>query len=163
MVTLTIDNRTVTVPEGTTILEAARTARIEIPTMCYLKEINEIGACRLCIVGGGGSGAPDPSCNNVVAEGMVIHTHSPRVREARRVNLRLLLSQHEIRCTKRTRAETAVFSSWPTIIICWGALHQGFAEYPHGFQQPRGTDRERSRCMRASRSAIRCRGCTYGT
>ena len=50
MVTLTIDNRTVTVPEGTTILEAARTARIEIPTMCYLKEINEIGACRLCIV-----------------------------------------------------------------------------------------------------------------
>ena len=50
MVTLTIDNRIVTVPEGTTILEAARTARIEIPTMCYLKEINEIGACRLCIV-----------------------------------------------------------------------------------------------------------------
>ena len=49
MVTLTIDNRTVTVPEGTTILEAARTARIEIPTMCYLKEINEIGACRLCM------------------------------------------------------------------------------------------------------------------
>ena len=100
MVTLTIDNRTVTVPEGTTILEAARTARIEIPTMCYLKEINEIGACRLCIVEVEGQERLIPSCNNVVAEGMVIHTHSPRVREARRVNLRLLLSQHEIRCTK---------------------------------------------------------------
>jgi len=101
MVTLTIDNRTVTVPEGTTILEAARTARIEIPTMCYLKEINEIGACRLCIVEVEGQERLIPSCNNVVAEGMVIHT---RVREARRVNLRLLLSQHEIRCTKCTRS-----------------------------------------------------------
>lgn len=104
MVTLTIDNRIVTVPEGTTILEAARTARIEIPTMCYLKEINEIGACRLCIVEVEGQERLIPSCNNVVAEGMVIHTHSPRVREARRVNLRLLLSQHEIRCTKCTRS-----------------------------------------------------------
>ena len=103
MVTLTIDNRIVTVPEGTTILEAARTARIEIPTMCYLKEINEIGACRLCIVEVEGQERLIPSCNNVVAEGMVIRTHSPRVREARRVNLRLLLSQHEIRCTKCTR------------------------------------------------------------
>ena len=104
MVTLTIDNRIVTVPEGTTILEAARTARIEIPTMCYLKEINEIGACRLCIVEVEGQERLIPSCNNVVAEGMVIRTHSPRVREARRVNLRLLLSQHEIRCTKCTRS-----------------------------------------------------------
>ena len=49
MVTLTIDNRTVTVPEGTTILEAARSARLDIPTLCYLKDINEIGACRICI------------------------------------------------------------------------------------------------------------------
>ena len=65
MVTLTIDNRTVTVPEGTTILEAARTARIEIPTMCYLKEINEIGACRLCIVEVEGQERLIPSCNNV--------------------------------------------------------------------------------------------------
>ena len=67
MVTLTIDNRTVTVPEGTTILEAARTARIEIPTMCYLKEINEIGACRLCIVEVEGQERLIPSCNNVEA------------------------------------------------------------------------------------------------
>jgi NADH dehydrogenase/NADH:ubiquinone oxidoreductase subunit G len=50
MVTLTIDNRTVTVPEGTTILEAARSVRLDIPTLCYLKDINEIGACRICMV-----------------------------------------------------------------------------------------------------------------
>ena len=148
MVTLTIDNRTVTVPEGTTILEAARTARIEIPTMCYLKEINEIGACRLCIVEVEGQERLIPSCNNVVAEGMVIHTHSPRVREARRVNLRLLLSQHEIRCTKCTRSTTSR--------IC--GISPRISATPWC-----GSRTAASAVCAASRSAIRCRGCTYGT
>lgn len=104
MVTLTIDKKTVRVSEGTTILEAARSAKLDIPTLCYLKELNEIGACRICMVEVEGHERLVPSCNNVVAEGMVIHTNSPRVREARRVNLRLLLSQHDIRCTKCTRS-----------------------------------------------------------
>ena len=104
MVTLTIDKKTVQVPEGTTILEAARSANIEIPTLCYLKDINEIGACRICMVEVEGYERLVPSCNNVVAEGMVVYTSSPRVREARRVNLRLLLSQHETKCTKCTRS-----------------------------------------------------------
>lgn len=104
MVTLTIDKKTVTVPEGTTILEAAKSANITIPTLCYLKEINEIGACRICMVEVEGFERLVPSCNNVVAEGMVVHTNSPRVREARRVNLRLLLSQHDIKCTQCTRS-----------------------------------------------------------
>ena len=104
MVTLTIDNKTVTVPEGTTILEAARSIRLEIPTLCYLKEINEIGACRICIVEVEGHERLVPSCNNVVTEGMVVYTNSPRVREARRVNLRLLLSQHDTKCTQCTRS-----------------------------------------------------------
>lgn len=104
MVTLTIDKKTVCVPEGTTILEAARSAKLDIPTLCYLKDLNEIGACRICMVEVEGHERLVPSCNNVVAEGMVIHTNSPRVREARRVNLRLLLSQHDIRCTQCTRS-----------------------------------------------------------
>ena len=104
MVTLTIDKKTVRVPEGTTILEAARSAKLNIPTLCYLKELNEIGACRICMVEVEGHERLVPSCNNVVAEGMVVHTNSPRVREARRVNLRLLLSQHDVRCTKCTRS-----------------------------------------------------------
>ena len=104
MVTLTIDNKTVKVPEGTTILEAARAAKLDIPTLCYLNDLNEIGACRICMVEVEGHERLVPSCNNVVAEGMVIHTNSPRVREARRVNLRLLLSQHDIRCTQCTRS-----------------------------------------------------------
>ena len=87
MVTLTIDKKIVTVPEGTTILDAARSIHIDIPTLCYLKDINEIGACRVCMVEVEGQDLLVPSCDNVVREGMVVHTNSPRVREARRVNL----------------------------------------------------------------------------
>ena len=104
MVTLTIDGRTVTVPEDTTILEAARSIHIDIPTLCYLKDINEIGACRICMVEVEGQPRLVPACDNVVDEGMAVHTNSPRVREARRVNLRLLLSQHDTKCTKCTRS-----------------------------------------------------------
>ncbi len=104
MVNLTIDKKAVCVPEGTTILDAARSVGIDIPTLCFLKEINEIGACRICMVEVEGQDRLIPSCNNVVAEGMVVHTNSPRAREARRVNLRLLLSQHDVTCTQCTRS-----------------------------------------------------------
>ena len=104
MVTLTIDGHTVTVPKDTTILEAARSIHIDIPTLCYLKDINEIGACRICMVEVEGQPRLVPACDNVVDEGMAVHTNSPRVREARRVNLRLLLSQHDTKCTKCTRS-----------------------------------------------------------
>ena len=103
-VTLTIDHKSVTVPENTTILEAARSVNINIPTLCYLKDINEIGACRICMVEVEGYARLVPSCDSAVSEGMVVYTSSPRVREARRVNLRLLLSQHETKCTKCTRS-----------------------------------------------------------
>ena len=80
MVTLTIDGRAVTVPESTTILEAARSIHIDIPTLCYLKGINEIGACRICMVEMEGQPRLVPACDNVVNEGMVVRTNSPRVR-----------------------------------------------------------------------------------
>ncbi len=104
MVKVTIDKRTVSVPENATILEAARIAGVDIPTLCYLKGVNEIGACRICMVEVEGQVRLVPSCDTTVVEDMVVHTNSPRVREARRVNLRLLLSQHDTRCTKCTRS-----------------------------------------------------------
>ena len=104
MVKVTIDKRTVSVPEDATILEAARMAGVDIPTLCYLKGVNEIGACRICMVEVEGQVRLVPSCDTTVVENMVVHTNSPRVREARRVNLRLLLSQHDTRCTKCTRS-----------------------------------------------------------
>ena len=104
MVNLTIDKIAVSVPEGTTILEAAASVGIEIPSLCYLKDINEISACRVCCVEVEGEGKLVPSCNNVVQEEMVIHTNTPRVREARRTNVELILSQHDNKCATCVRS-----------------------------------------------------------
>ena len=103
MVTLTINKRTVTVPEGTTILEAARMAGITIPTLCYLKDVNEIGACRICCVEVEGVDRLVAACDNPAEEGMVVHTNSPLARQARETNLRLILSQHRVSCPTCTR------------------------------------------------------------
>ena len=104
MVTLTIDNRKVTVPEGTTILDAAKSVHIEIPTLCYLKELNEIAACRICCVEVEGLNNLIPACDNVVEEGMVIYTNSRKVHLARTMNLQLILSQHDVHCTNCIRS-----------------------------------------------------------
>lgn len=98
MVNLTIDGVQVLVPEGTTILKAAELAGKSIPRLCFLEEINEIGACRMCIVEVEGNERLVPSCVNTVAEGMVVYTDSPRVLEARQINLQLILSQHNFAC-----------------------------------------------------------------
>jgi len=97
-VTLTIDNREITVPKGTTILEAAKNLGIEIPTLCYLKGINEIGACRVCVVEVEGRPNLEPSCIYKVNDGMVVKTNSPRARLARKINAELLLSDHAQDC-----------------------------------------------------------------
>ena len=80
MVNLTIDHQEICVPEGTTIMEAARQVDIPIPKLCFLKGINEIAACRVCVVEVEGIEKVITSCNNMVKEGMVIYTNSPKVR-----------------------------------------------------------------------------------
>ena len=104
MVNAIIDGRSVSVQTGTTILDAAQAAGIPIPHLCYLKGINEIAACRMCVVEVEGIERLVTACDNVVLEGMVIKTNSPRVRRARRTNLRLLLSQHDTSCTTCIRS-----------------------------------------------------------
>ena len=104
MVNFKIDGRELSVPNGTTILEAAEKAGIPIPHLCFLKDINEIGACRMCVVEVEGTNRLVPSCNTAVKEGMVVHTNTPRVREARRTNMHLLLSQHRSECTACIRS-----------------------------------------------------------
>ena len=103
MVNLTIDGRAVSVPEGTTILEAARQAGVHIPTLCYLKDLNEIAACRVCVVEVEGNEKLNAACNTAVEEGMVVHTASPRVLRARRINVQLILSQHNVSCATCVR------------------------------------------------------------
>ena len=98
MVKLTIDNRPVEVEKGTTILEAAKSIGINIPSLCYLKEINEIGACRVCVVEIEGEDRLSASCNTAAEDGMVVYTNSERVRRARRSNVEMILSRHNSHC-----------------------------------------------------------------
>ena len=104
MVTLTIDNKKVTVPENTSILDAAASVGIHIPHLCYLRGINEIAACRVCCVEVEGERAMVTACNSAVKEGIVVHTNSPRARRIRRTNVELILSQHDCRCATCVRS-----------------------------------------------------------
>ncbi len=102
---LTIDGVEVEVPAGTTVLEAAKQAGIKIPTLCYLKDINQIGACRLCMVDTGAR-ALQAACVLPVSPNMVVKTNTPAIREARKINLELLLSNHDKHCLSCTRNQT---------------------------------------------------------
>ena len=104
MINLTIDDQNVTVPEGTTILQAAKQAGIDIPTLCFLKDINEVGDCRMCIVEVEGRKGFATSCIQKVEEGMIVHTHTPNVLEARHVILDLIISNHSKDCLTCTRS-----------------------------------------------------------
>ena len=104
MVNLTIDGREITVKENTTIMEAASQNGIPIPKLCYLKGINEIAACRVCVVELEGKEKLITSCNNIAKEGMVIHTNSPKVRRHRRTTVELILSQHDCECVTCSRS-----------------------------------------------------------
>ena len=104
MVNIKINNMPLSVPKGKTILEAARYAGIEIPTLCYLKEINEIGACRMCMVEVKGARSLVASCVFPVNEGMEIFTNTEKVRKARKTNLELILSTHRRECLSCVRS-----------------------------------------------------------
>lgn len=104
MVNLTIDGKKISVQENTTIMEAAAQNGIPIPKLCYLKGINEIAACRVCVVELEGKEKLITSCNNVAEEGMVIFTNSPKVRRHRRNTVELILSQHDCLCVTCTRS-----------------------------------------------------------
>ncbi len=104
MVNLMIDGKQISVKENTTIMEAAAQNGIPIPKLCYLKGINEIAACRVCVVELEGKEKLITSCNNVAEEGMVIYTNSPKVRRHRRTNVELILSQHDCQCVSCARS-----------------------------------------------------------
>lgn len=111
MVNITIDNKQIQVPSHYTVLEAAREANIEIPTLCFLKDINEIGACRMCVVEIKGARSLQAACVYPVSEGLVVNTQTPAVREARKVTLELILSNHEKKCLTCVRSENCELQS----------------------------------------------------
>ncbi|HWP80434.1 MAG TPA: NADH-dependent [FeFe] hydrogenase, group A6 [Candidatus Acidoferrum sp.] len=106
MVTLKIDGRTVQADENMTVLDAARQENIRIPTLCYLKDINKIGACRMCLVEDKRSGKMMASCVMPVSEGMEVSTNSAKVLEARKFVLGLILSDHDRVCLTCNRSQS---------------------------------------------------------
>ena len=101
---VTIDGIDVFVPEDYTILEAAKEAGISIPTLCFLKDVSELGCCRMCIVEIEGTRALQAACVHPIKDGMVVRTHTPKIMEARRVTLELILSNHKASCQTCTRS-----------------------------------------------------------
>ncbi len=111
MVKLIIDGKTVEAAEGTTILAAAKSVGIHIPTLCYFEKLNEIGACRVCVCEVKGSEKLVAACNTVVSDGIEVYTNSARVRAARRVNVELLLSAHNCNCVACVRSGNCALQS----------------------------------------------------
>ncbi len=114
MINLKIDGMDVSVPAGSTILEAARQVGIDIPTLCFMKEMNEIGACRICVVEVSEGGRPFrivASCVYPVTEGMVVKTNSLAVQQSRKMTLELMLSTHERKCLSCVRSGNCEFQA----------------------------------------------------
>jgi NADH-quinone oxidoreductase subunit G/NADP-reducing hydrogenase subunit HndD len=151
-VKLTIDGIQVEAPAGTNVLEAAKGAGIKIPTLCYLKELNEIGACRLCLVEVQGARTLQAACVTPVAQGMVVRTGTPEVRRARKLNLELILSNHPrecLTCQRSTNCELQQLASE------MGIEELRFA----GDMPPYGPDLSSPSLVRDPRKCVLCRRC----
>ena len=152
MVTLTIDGETIKAKKGTTILQAAKQAGIDIPTLCFLKDINEVGDCRMCIVEVEGRRGFATSCIQTVEEGMVVHTHTPNVLEARRTVLDLIISNHAKDCLTCTRSGNCELQELATK---FNVLH---VEYP-GEMTKHKIDDKSPALVRDFNKCILCRRC----
>ena len=103
-VNIKINGMPISVPAGSTIIEACKLAGIDIPTLCYMKEMNEIGACRMCVVEVKGARSLVAACVYPVNEGMEVITNSPKVIESRKTTLELILSTHDRKCLSCSRS-----------------------------------------------------------
>lgn len=155
-VTLTIDKQQVQVEQGATILEAAKKAGIKIPTLCYMKEINEIGACRICLVEVKGARTLVASCVAPAAEGMVVSTTSKAVLETRKLNLELILSNHPMECLTCLRNQNCELQQ---LAEAFGIREVRFAgavtEYPVDDSSP-SLVREPKKCVLCRRCVAVC-------
>ncbi len=157
MINLTIDRRPVAVEPGTTVLEAARMNGIRIPTLCYLKEINQIGACRMCLVEASGTRGLQTACTLPVAEGMVVQTNSQTVREARKMVLELILSDHNISCPTCIRAENCELLRLSRELGVSGVQVKGEKHTPRCDQESPALSIDGSKCVLCQRCVAVCR------
>ena len=157
MIKINIDGREIEVEKGITVLQAARKAKIDIPTLCFLKEINEAGDCRMCIVEIEGRRGLVPSCNTKVEEGMKIKTNTPEINEARKVILDLILSSHNKKCLTCVRNGNCELQALAE------KFGMGEIEYPGQEVEPHIDDlspsivRDASKCIMCKRCVATCK------
>ncbi len=152
MVNIKINGAEYAVPQGSTILEAARYAGIEIPTLCYLKKINAIGACRICVVEVKGARSLVAACVYPVNEGMEIFTNTPTVRNSRKTTLELILSNHDKKCLSCVRSGNCELQK-----LCndYGVDETKFS----GAMTPSEIDDSAAHLVRNNKKCILCRRC----
>ena len=153
-VTVKINGLEVSAPAGSTILEAARLAGVEIPTLCYLKEINEIGACRMCIVEVKGARGLVASCVYPVSDGMEVWTNTPKIIESRKKTLQLLLSNHDRKCLSCVRSGNCELQK-----LC-KELGVEDEDYYDGGRTPSEVDDSAAHMIRDNSKCILCRRCS---
>ena len=152
MLNVKVNGIAVSVPKGSTILEAARVAGVEIPTLCYMKEKNEIGACRICVVEATGARGLVTACVYPVTEGMEISTNTAKVREARKTTLELMLSTHDKKCLSCSRSTNCELQK-----LCrdYGVDENAF----EGFKPKYEIDDSAPHLVRDNNKCILCRRC----
>ena len=151
MVKLIIDGKAVEAAEGTTVLAAARSVGINIPTLCYFEDLNDIGACRVCVCEVKGSDKLVAACNTVVSDGMEIYTNSPRVRSARRVNVELILSTHNCDCVTCVRSGNCALQTLANDLNI-RTVHYESKTAKEGWDPALPLQRDASKCI----SCMRC-------
>ena len=152
MLNVKVNGIAVSVPKGSTILEAARAAGVEIPTLCYMKEKNEIGACRICVVEATGARGLVTACVYPVTEGMEINTNSAKVRAARKTTLELILSTHDKNCLSCVRSTNCELQK---LCLEYGVDSKAF----EGFKPEYELDYSTPHLVRDNNKCILCRRC----
>ncbi len=157
-VTLKINHIPVTVPEGTTILQAARKAHVEIPTLCYLKDVACVGSCRMCLVEATGARGLVAACVYPVAEGMEVLTNTEKCRKSRKLSLELLLSKHKKKCLSCERNHNCELQR---LSAEYNADEDKYAEEEEEFTHPIDLSapyvvRDRDKCINCMRCVAAC-------
>jgi NADH-quinone oxidoreductase subunit G/NADP-reducing hydrogenase subunit HndD len=156
MINLTINNKKISVEEGATILEAAKQNNILIPTMCYLENVHKFGSCRICVVEQEGAKNLQASCITPATEGMVIHTNSKRVRDARRVIYELMISDHPKDCLKCGRNRNCEFQELGELIQIENSRFEGERSKEYIDDTSPSIVRDASKCILCRRCVTIC-------
>ncbi len=157
MVNVKINGRDYEVPKNSTVLEAARYAGVEIPTLCYLQDINEIGACRLCLVEVTGARGLVTSCVYPVNEGMEIKTNTPKVLAARKTNLELVLSNHEKKCLSCVRSTNCELQKLANEYGCEEGHFEGASVHYEKDESTPFLVRDNDKCILCRRCVAACK------